>query len=80
MFEKLKQIKQLKELQNKLNKEEIIVEKNGVRIIINGKMEVKEVKLNPNLSFKEQEKLIRDCFNDAIKKLQISIAKEMFFK
>ena len=80
MFDKLKQIKQLKELQNKLSKEEIVVEKNGVRIIINGKMEVKEVKLNPNLSFKEQEELIRDCFNDAIKKLQMSIAKEMFFK
>ena len=79
MFDKLKQIKQLKELQNKLNKEEIIVEKNGVRIVINGKMEVKEVKLNPNLSFKEQEELIRCCFNDAIKKLQMSIAKRMFF-
>ena len=79
MFDKLKQIKQLKELGDKLNKEEIIVEKNGVKIVINGKMEVKEVKLNPNLSFKEQEELIRYCFNEAIKKLQMSIAKRMFF-
>ncbi|MCD6284019.1 YbaB/EbfC family nucleoid-associated protein [bacterium] len=80
MFDKLKQIKQLKELQNKLSKEEIIAEKDGVKIIINGKMEVKKVQLNPSLSFEKQEELIRDCFNNAVKELQMSITKEMFFR
>jgi len=80
MFDKLKQIKQLKELQNKLSKEEIIVEKDGVKIIINGKMEIKKVQLNPSLSFEKQEELIRDCFNDAVKKLQMSITQKMFFR
>jgi len=78
MFDKLKQLKQLKELQSKLSQEEITVEKNGVKVVINGQMEVKEIRLNPTLGQQEQEKLVRDCFNEAVKKIQLTVAQKMF--
>jgi DNA-binding protein YbaB len=74
MFENLKKIQQIKNL---LNSEKIEVEKNGLKVIINGKMEIEEIKLNPDLDFKTQEKILKDCLNEAIKKLQISLAQKM---
>ena len=74
MFENLKKIQQIKNL---LNSEKIEVEKNGLKVIINGKMEIEEIKLNPDLDFKTQQKILKDCLNEAIKKLQISLAQKM---
>jgi len=74
MFEKLKK---LKEIQNFLSQEKIEAEKRGVKITINGKMQVEEVCLNPELSKKEQEETLRDCFNEAMKKLQLKLAQQM---
>ena len=39
MFDKLKQMKQFKELQDSLKNEVIEVEENGIKVIVNGKME-----------------------------------------
>jgi DNA-binding protein YbaB len=77
MFDKLKQAKQLLELQNQLKKEKVESEKNGVRIVINGKLEVEEIILNPSLEIKKQEEILKDCFNDVIKKMQIKLAQKM---
>jgi len=77
MFDKFKQIKQLKELQDSLKKEEVIVEKDGVRVAIDGQMRIKELKLNPEVENDRQEKLIKDCFNEAIGELQVRMAKKM---
>ena len=56
MFEKLKQIKKLQEIQGALKNEKVENEKNGVKILMNGKLEVEDVQLNPDLSLAEQEK------------------------
>lgn len=77
MFDKLKQIKQLRSLQNELSKEKTIVEKDGINVRINGKMEVEYIGLNPELSKERQEKVLKDCINDAMKKMQVKMAGAM---
>ena len=77
MFEKLQQIKKLQEIQNALKNEKIEGEKNGVKIFMNGKLEVEDVILNPSLSVQDQEKAIKDGFNDTMKKVQMVVAKKM---
>ncbi len=78
MFDQLKQLKQLKSLQNKLEQEEAEEEKNGINVKVNGKMQILAVKLNPDLSQAEQEKLIVECANQAFKKVQSKAAQLMY--
>jgi len=77
MFEQLKQIKKLQEIQNALKNEKISNVKNGVKVIINGKLEVEDVELNPALAIDDQEKAVKECFNDAMKQVQMVVAKKM---
>lgn len=77
MFEKFKQLKQLKDLQDKLSQEKEEVEKNGIKIVINGKLEVESIQLNSALEKEKQEKLVKECFNDVIKKIQFKLATKM---
>jgi len=77
MFDKLKQLKQLKDLQDSLSQEKAEVEKEGIRVVVNGKMEIEEVKLNPELSKEEQEKALIGCINEAMKKIKIMAAQKM---
>lgn len=81
MFNKLKQFKDLrsqaKTMQSSLAQETISEEKNGIKISLNGNLELISLKLNPDLSKEEQEKALKSCFNDAIKKAQRLMAKKM---
>ena len=77
MFEKIKKIKQLREIQNSLSSEKIESEKRGVKVFINGKMQVEEVLLNPELTKEEQEQALKGALNDALKKVQLVAAKKM---
>jgi DNA-binding protein YbaB len=77
LFNKLKQLKQLKDLQDSLGKEVTEAEKDGVKVTINGKFEVQSVTLNPALEKEKQEKILKECVNDAIKKVQMAVAKKM---
>jgi len=81
MFSKLKQFKDLrsqaKTMQNALAEEIISEEKNGVKITLNGNLEVTEVITNEELSKKDQEKALLDSINGAIKKAQKIMAKKM---
>ena len=77
MFESLQKLKQLKELKDSLEKERIEVEREGVKITVNGKMEVEEIKLNPELDQTQQERAIKDCINEAVKKIQMIVAQKM---
>lgn len=77
MFEQLKQIQKLQQIQNALKNERIEYEKNGVKITINGKLEVEDIKLNPALSTADQEKAVKDCINEAMKKVQMAVAMKM---
>lgn len=77
MFDNLKKIQQLKKIKDSLEKEKIEIEKEGIKVIVNGKMEVEEIKLNPDLSQEEQERAIKDCINEAVKKIQMMVAQKM---
>ena len=77
MFENLKKLKQLKEIGDSLQKEKIEIERDGIKIIMNGKMEIEEVKLNPELRQDEQEIILKNCINEAIRKIQMLVAQKM---
>jgi DNA-binding protein YbaB len=77
MFDKIKQIKELKEIQSELKKEKIELEKDGVKVTLNGSLELEDIRLNPNLSIEEQEKAIKNNLNDAIRKAQLNLASKM---
>ncbi len=75
MFDKLKQLAQLKGLQDKIKKERVEVEKNGVRLTMDGTFEVIEIKLNPDLDLKTQEESVKYCLREARGKIQTTLAK-----
>lgn len=75
MFDKLKKINELRNLQNNIKKERVEVEKNGVKIVLDGTFDIVELTLNPALDAKSQEKLVKDCFAEAKNKIQAIIAK-----
>jgi len=81
MFNKLKQFKDLrsqaKTMQNALAQETITEEKNGVKVVLNGNMEVLELKLSDNLPKSSQEENLKTCFNDALKRAQRIMAKKL---
>jgi len=77
MFDKLKQIKQLKELRDSFSQEKEEVEKKGIKVIINGKLEIEDIQLNSDLSKEEQEMILKECINEAVKKIQMVLASKM---
>ena len=77
MFNLFKNLKELKEIQDLLSSESVVVEKDGVKVKINGKMEVEEVVLNPNLDIIKQQKLLKDCLNNGLKKMQMSLVTKL---
>lgn len=74
MFDKLKQLKQMQEV---LKKEEVEEEINGVKVLVNGKMEILEVSLNNDLSKEDQEKALKDCLNQAFSRIQSNLSSKM---
>jgi len=78
MFDKLKQLKQLKELKDILEREKREVEKEGIRVVVNGKMEIEEIKLNPQLDTEKQGKVVKDCINEAMQQIKAVAAQKMF--
>ena len=81
MFNKLKQFKDLrsqaKDLQSSLREETVTEEKNGVKVVFDGNLEIKEIIVNSELKKEELEKTLKSCINDAIKKTQKLMAKKM---
>ncbi|NCO79951.1 hypothetical protein CO116_03235 [Candidatus Falkowbacteria bacterium CG_4_9_14_3_um_filter_38_19] len=81
MFNKLKQFKDLrhqaKTLQNALADETITVEKGGIKVVINGNLEITQININENLAKDSLEGLLTDCLNEAIKKTQRLMAQKV---
>lgn len=81
MFNKLKQFKDLrsqaKTMQNALAQETVTEERDGVKVVLNGNMEVLELRLNPELLKERQEETLKTCFNDALKRAQKLMAKKL---
>lgn len=81
MFNKLKHLKDLrsqaKQMQNALANESTTVEKSGVKIVMNGNMEITSIEINEGLAKNSLEGILTDCLNDAIKKTQRLMARKM---
>ncbi len=81
MFNKLKQFKELrdkaKQMQSALADESVTIEKNGVKIIINGNLEVTSITIKEELKKENLEALLQECFNDGVKKVQKLMAQKM---
>ena len=77
MLDKFKQLKELKKMQDDLAKESVEVEKQGTRVVVNGKMEIEEILLNSELQKEEQEKVLKDCINEAMNKMKMLMAQKM---
>jgi DNA-binding protein YbaB len=76
-FDQVKQLKQMKDLQDKISKEKATAEKDGIKVTVNGKMEIEEIILNPSLSPQDQQKAVKDCVNEAMKKVQMDAARQL---
>ena len=77
MLDKLKRIKELKDLQKTLAQEKAIVEKEGVSITVNGKLEVENISIDPDINSDRLETVLKDSFNEAVRKIQMSMAQKM---
>lgn len=81
MFSKLKQFRDLrgqaKTMQESLAKESVSEEKNGVKITLNGNLELTAIEINPSLDKNQHEEALKSCFNSAVKKAQRLMAKKM---
>jgi DNA-binding protein YbaB len=81
MFNKLKQIKDLrsqaKTMQNMLAQETVTVEKDGVKLTMNGNMEVTSLEFPEGKPSSELSAPAASAFNAAIKKVQRIMAEKM---
>ena len=81
MFSKLKHLKNLrsqaKTLQSALAQESITIAKGGIKVIMNGNLEITSLKINEELLKDSLEKILADCINEAIKKTQRLMAQKM---
>ncbi len=77
MLDQMRQAKQMYKLQKELQKETIEVEEGGVKITMNGIMEIENVNLDANLPIEDQEKAVKNCFNSAMQKVRVVAAQKM---
>jgi len=81
MFNKLKQFKDLrsqaKTMQDALAEEKISEEKGGVKITMNGNMEVLSVVIESGLTKEVIETSVKNAVNETIKKAQRIMAKKL---
>jgi DNA-binding protein YbaB len=81
MFGKLKDLNNLRQqagqMQAMLAGEQVEAENHGIKVVMNGNQEVLEVTINSELGKEEQEKYLRETFNEAVKKVQRLMATKM---
>ncbi|MFH1509627.1 MAG: YbaB/EbfC family nucleoid-associated protein [Candidatus Nealsonbacteria bacterium] len=78
MFDKLKQLGDLKKMKEEMDKQRKTIEKDGVVVTVNGRMEMEDLKLNPQMDITSQELIVKECFNQAVREIQKEVAQKMF--
>lgn len=71
-FKGLGDIQKLQRMQKELQKEEVVVEKNGIRVVVRGDQQIKEVTVDDIV-----EPRITDAINDAVKQTQELAARKL---
>lgn len=81
MFNKLKQFKDLrnqaKTLQNALAEESVEYETSGVKIVMNGNLEITALTISPSISSNSLQGILTDAINETIKRAQKVMAKKV---
>ncbi len=81
MFNKLKQFKDLRDqaktMQNALAGEKVTIEKKGIKLTMNGNMEIIELIIPEDLSKDDISKYMKEAVNESIKKVQKLMATKM---
>jgi DNA-binding protein YbaB len=77
MLDNLKKINELRKLKNSLKSEFSEVEKEGVKVKVNGEMKIQEIEISSELTKKKQEELLVSCINDALRKMQMKAVQKM---
>ncbi|MDX9893082.1 MAG: YbaB/EbfC family nucleoid-associated protein [Patescibacteria group bacterium] len=76
MLDKLKQLKQLKDFHDSAKKERFESTVNGVKVVLNGSLQVEEIILNPGLSENDQSQALKQAFNEGLHNVQMSMAQK----
>jgi len=69
--------KNFKELTKLVSSESVVIEKNGIKVKINGKFEVEEIVLNPALEIEKQQKILKECVNEGLRELQTNLFSKL---
>jgi DNA-binding protein YbaB len=77
MLDNLKKINELRKIKNSLKNEFSEVEKEGVKVKVDGEMKVKEITISSELTKNKQEELLVSCINDALQKMQMKAMQKM---
>lgn len=77
MFEQLKQLKKMQEIQAIVKNERADYEKSGIKVVVNGNLEIEDITLNPELGIADQERALKDAVNEAMKKVKMAVARKM---
>ncbi len=77
MFDNIKQMNKIREMQKDLSKERLESTEDGVTVIMNGKMEVEEIKITEDMDKEKLERVLKSCFNSCLKNVQMAAAKKM---
>ncbi|MFA5714743.1 MAG: YbaB/EbfC family nucleoid-associated protein [Candidatus Paceibacterota bacterium] len=76
MFDKLKDLKKLKDLESALGKETLEKEKDGIRVVVNGRAEIVSIFLNNELDKEKQEQVLKECINDVSREAKMLMARK----
>lgn len=76
MFDKFKQLAQMKSLQDEIKNSRVEYEKQGIKVVMKGDFSIEEIILNPSLSQQDQEKILKECINEANHKAQMLAAQK----
>jgi DNA-binding protein YbaB len=68
-------LKKLKDLDSALSKEMIEKEKEGIKIVVNGRGDLESVSLNNGLEKEKQEQVLKELINDASREAKMNMAK-----
>lgn len=73
MFDKLKDLKKLKDLDSALAKEMIEKERDGIKVVVNGRGDVESISLGGD--FERQEKILKELLNSASQEAKMKMAR-----
>lgn len=74
MFDKLKDLKKLKDLDSALSREMIEKEKDGIRVVVNGRGDVESISLGDGLE--DKGKILKELLNSASSEAKMKMARK----